>query len=66
MPDRFDGLAFLFFLDYCCYFGRKLSKDVEGILLEVNYLIHGSVNEDHLPKVDITKPVLQAEIILER
>lgn len=40
--------------------------DAEKELINVNKWfkthIRGSVNEDHLPRVDITKPVLQAEI----
>lgn len=42
----------------------KLEAEIELIKVSEWFKRHvrGSVNEDHLPTVDITKPVLQAEI----
>jgi hypothetical protein len=42
----------------------KLEAEIELIKVNEWFKRHsrGSVNEDHLPTVDITKPVLQAEI----
>ena len=42
----------------------KLNAEIELINVSEWFKTHirGSVNEDHLPKADISKPVLQAEI----
>ena len=61
-PNGFFNFNISKMLEYIT--AGKLEAEIELINVSEWFKTHirGSVNEDHLPKADISKPVLQAEI----